>query len=56
MFKQYENDIILPPVQFRDNYVRKKPVPLPRIKKEKPIPAERSDYLFKFDDILFDTT
>ena len=30
MVKQYEENIILPPMQFRDNY---KPVPAPRTKK-----------------------
>ena len=40
--KNYEDNIIPPPIQFRDDY---KPVPLPRTKKqvptEKPIPAPR---------------
>ena len=37
MVKQYEENIILPPLEFRDNY---KPVPTPR--KYKPVPAPRT--------------
>ena len=37
MAKEYEENIILPPMQFRDDY---KPVPAPRTKK--PIPAPRT--------------
>ena len=37
MVKQYEENIILPPVEFRDNY---KPVPAPRTKK--PVPTPRT--------------
>ena len=42
MVQEYEDNIILPPPQFRDNY---KPVPLPRTKKtvpEKPVPLPRT--------------
>ena len=42
MVKQYEDNIILPPVEFRDNY---KPIPAPRTKKnavEKPVPTPRT--------------
>ena len=37
MVQDYENNIILPPIEFRDGY---KPVPLPRTKK--PVPAPRT--------------
>ena len=37
MVKQYEENIILPPPEFRDNY---KPIPAPRSKK--PVPAPRT--------------
>nr|DAC81289.1 TPA_asm: PolB [Corynactis coral adintovirus] len=37
MVKQYEENIILPPLEFRDDY---KPVPAPRTKK--PVPAPRT--------------
>ena len=37
MVKQYEENIILPPAEFRDNY---KPVPAPRTKK--PVPTPRT--------------
>ena len=43
MFQEYEENIILPPPQFRDDY---KPVPLPRTKKtllEKPVPLARTN-------------
>ena len=42
MVKQYENNIIQPPAEFRDNY---KPVPAPRTKKnavKKPVPTPRT--------------
>ena len=42
MVKQYEENIILPPPEFRDNY---KPVPAPRTKKnaaKKPVPTPRT--------------
>ena len=42
MVKQYEDNIIQPPAEFRDNY---KPVPAPRTKKnavKKPVPAQRT--------------
>ena len=41
MMQEYEENIIPPPVEFRDNH--------------KPVAAPRSDYLFKFDDGLFQT-
>ena len=37
MVQDYENNIILPPLEFRDDY---KPVPAPRTKK--PVPAPRT--------------
>ena len=37
MVKQYEENIILPPLEFRDNY---KPIPTPRT--YKPVPAPRT--------------
>ena len=41
MAKEYEENIILPPPEFRDNY---KPVPAPRTKKpmDKQVPAPRT--------------
>ena len=41
MAKEYEENIILPPPEFRDNY---KPIPTPRTKKpmDKPVPAPRT--------------
>ena len=42
MVKQYEENIILPPTEFRDNY---KPIPTPRTKKnavKKPVPTPRT--------------
>ena len=42
MVQQYEDNIILPPPEFRDDY---KPVPKPRTKKqtsEKPVPEKRT--------------
>ena len=39
MVQQYEENIILPPPEFRDGY---KPIPLPRTKSVKPIPALRT--------------
>ena len=35
MVKDYEENIILPPLQFRDDYKPKKPIALPRTKIEK---------------------
>jgi len=37
MVKRYEENIILPPIQFRD-----KPVPAPRTVKRKPVPTPRT--------------
>ena len=42
MVKQYEDNIILPPAEFRDNY---KPIPTPRTKQnavKKPVPTPRT--------------
>ncbi|KAL9988938.1 hypothetical protein ACROYT_G003434 [Oculina patagonica] len=39
MIQDYEDNIILPPPEFRDDY---KPVPLPRTIKQKPIPLPRT--------------
>ena len=42
MVKQYENNIILPPTEFRNNY---KPIPAPRTKQntvKKPVPTPRT--------------
>ena len=41
MAKEYEENIILPPIEFRDDY---KPVPAPRTKKllDKPVPTPRT--------------
>ena len=42
MVKQYEDNIILPPVEFRNNY---KPIPAPRTKRKvvkKPVPTPRT--------------
>ena len=42
MIDAYENNIILPPLEFRDDY---KPVPAPRTKKTKtvkPVPATKN--------------
>ena len=41
MAKEYEENIILPPPEFRDNY---KPIPAPRTKKpmDKPVPTPRT--------------
>ena len=42
MVKQYEDNIILPPAEFRDNY---KPIPAPRTKQnavKKPVPTPRT--------------
>ena len=46
MVQEYEDNIILPPPEFRDDY---KPIPKPRTKK--PVPYE-----FNFDDTIFDST
>ena len=55
MVQDYEENIIAPPLEFRDDY---KPVPMPRKKKIKPIPAPRTKASneFNFDDSIFDTT
>ena len=57
MAQDYEDNIILPPPEFRDDY---KPVPMPRTrtKKIKPIPTPRTKASneFNFDDSIFDTT
>ena len=46
MVQEYEDNIILPPLEFRDDYKprTKKPVPLPRTKKpiSKPVPLPRT--------------
>ena len=39
MVQDYENNIILPPLEFRDDY---KPIPKPRTKKQVPIPLSRT--------------
>ena len=39
MVKLYEENIIAPPLEFRDDY---KPIPMPRTKKIKPIPTPRT--------------
>jgi len=39
MVQDYEENIILPPPEFRDDY---KPVPLPRTKKLAPVPLPRT--------------
>ena len=39
MVKRYEENIILPPMQFRDNY---KPIPKQRTVKRKPVPTPRT--------------
>lgn len=44
LVNQYEENIILPSIEFRDDYQPKTPIPAPRTKKpvvEKPIPAPR---------------
>ena len=38
MVQDYEDNIILPPLEFRDDY---KPVPLPRTKKPVPLPRNK---------------
>ena len=51
MVKQYEDNIILPPPEFRDNY---KPVPVPRTKQhtlKKPVPIPRT-IIKKTDEAL----
>ena len=55
MVQDYEENIIAPPLEFRDDY---KPVPMPRTKKIKPIPTPRTKISneFNFDDSIFDTT
>ena len=39
MVQDYEDSIILPPLEFRDDY---KPIPKPRTKKQVPIPLPRT--------------
>ena len=39
MVQDYEDNIILPPLEFRDDY---KPIPKPRTKKQVPIPSPRT--------------
>ena len=39
MVQDYEDNIILPPLEFRDDY---KPIPKPRTKKQVPIPLSRT--------------
>ena len=56
MIQDYEENIIAPPIEFRDDY---KPIPKPRtIKPVKPTPAPRTKVSneFNFDDSIFDTT
>ena len=38
MAQEYEDNIILPPLEFRDDY---KPIPLPRTKKTVPLPRTK---------------
>ena len=45
MAQEYEDNIILPPIQFRDGY---KPIPMPRTKKQvldNPVPLPRTKKL-----------
>ena len=45
MVQQYEENIIFPPPEFRDQNQLEKPIPAPRTKKqvsEKPIPEKRT--------------
>ena len=44
MVQDYEDNIILPPLEFRDDY---KPVPLPRTKKPVPLPRTRIEEVAK---------
>jgi len=44
MVKQYEENIILPPPEFRDNY---KPIPAPRSKKPVPTPRTKIEQVDK---------
>ena len=44
MVQDYEENIILPPLEFRDDY---KPVPLPRTKKPVPLPRTRIEEVAK---------
>ena len=52
MVQDYEDNIILPPPEFRNDY---RPILKPRTKNPVPVPLPRSHYLFKFDDNLFQT-
>ena len=53
MVQEYENNIILPPIEFRDGYKpipkprTKKPVPLPRTKKPVPLPRTKIEQVDK---------
>ena len=44
MVQEYEDNIILPPLEFRDDY---KPVPAPRTKKPVPLPRTKIDQVAK---------
>ena len=44
MVKEYEDNIILPPLEFRDDY---KPIPKPRTKKPTPLPRTKIDEVDK---------
>ena len=44
MAQEYEDNIILPPLEFRDDY---KPVPTPRTKKPVPLPRTKIDQVAK---------
>ena len=44
MVQDYEDNIIIPPLEFRDDY---KPVPLPRTKKPVPLPRTKIDPVAK---------
>ena len=52
MVQQYEDNIIIPPPEFRDDY---KPIPLPRTKKplQAPIPAPRTKKQFLKKELSF---
>ena len=53
MVQEYEDNIILPPLEFRDDYKpipkprTKKPVPLPRTKKPVPLPSTKIEQVDK---------
>ena len=44
MVQDYEDNIIQPPLEFRDDY---KPVPLPRTKKPTPLPRTKIEQVTK---------